>query len=173
MGEILRENSVLCPITVNEFGQFGSLFMRHLYGTQAMPLPVFKPDEKNAKAMATLCRSDKLPRGILPKANRIWKQEHPEEFYGFSYKAMDPMTWAEQQLGLVTSTAISNQILRAYGKVKTKPIPPKEKNHFGSLLKDDACIFSFNPRQKRTRNVGSGTREAPKRPPLNTWSYLA
>ena len=67
----------------------------------------------------------------------MWHRECPDEFYGHSYKAMDPTTttWAEQQLGLVMSRAISNQILRAHKRVKVKP------NKAGSIPK----LGEFSP----------------------------
>ena len=151
-------NSALIPITVNEFGEFGSLFNKFLYGTAALPLPVFDPEtQRNAKTMAQIARSKKVPHGVLPRANAIWKKEHPDEFYGYSYKAMDPTTWAEQQLGLVTSTATANHILRAHGKVKTKLADPDERSSFGSLLKDGVSLQSIftSHRKKVVREKSS------------------
>lgn len=151
IGGLHTINSALIPITVNEFGEFGSLFNKFLYGTPALPLPAFDEEtQRNAKSMAQIARSNKVPHGVLPRANAIWKKEHPDEFYGYSYKAMDPMTWAEQQLGLITSTAIANHILRAHGKVQTKLAGPEERPSFGSLLKDGVSlqsIFTFHKKK--------------------------
>ena len=138
IGEILSSNSALIPFTVTEFGQLGSLAQRFLYGTDAMALPHFDDDQVNAKAAAELARSKKVPRGILPRANAVWRRECPDEFYGHSYKAMDPKTWAEQQLGLVMSRATSNQILRAHKRVKAKPNDAGPTSKLGSLLRDGA-----------------------------------
>ena len=107
-----------------------------------LPLPPFSTDQINAKAAAELARSKKVPRGILNRANDIWRHEHPDEFYGNSYKAMDPKTYAVQQLGLITSTAIANHILRSYGKAKSRPTTSPKSALVGSLLKDDACYLS-------------------------------
>ena len=41
IGEILRQNMALVPITVPEFGMFGSLFKRFLFGTDALATPPF------------------------------------------------------------------------------------------------------------------------------------
>ena len=66
-----------------------------------------------------LCRSAVVPHGILRRANDIWRQEHPDSFYGGSHKAMDPATYFDQQLGLVISTAVSSHLLRAHNKNKS------------------------------------------------------
>ena len=148
IGEILTTNSALIPFTVTEFGQLGSLAQRFLYGTDAMPLPQFDDDQVNAKAAAELARSKKVPRGILPRANAVWRRECPDEFYGYSYKAIDPTTWAEQQLGLVMSRAISNQILRAHKRVKAKPNKAGSTSKLGSLLRDGARYLATGVRWK-------------------------
>lgn len=142
IGEILRHDMALVPITVTEFGMFGSLFNRFLFGTDALPNPPFDEKVSQADAASKLARSKKVPRGVLVRANDIWRHEHPDEFYGHSYKAMDPKSYAVQQLGLITTTAISNHILRAYGKVKTtQAASEEERNKFGSLLFDGACYY--------------------------------
>ena len=50
------------------------------------------------------------------------KQEADEQFYGYSYMAPDPKTWAEQQIGFTIVTVLSNHILTAYHQVKVTPI---------------------------------------------------
>ena len=122
IGEILATNIALIPITVTDLGQFGSLFERFLYGTDAHKLPTFGKDRVHARKAALLARSTKVPLGILPHANKLWRLDHPGEFYGFSYKAMDPMTYAKQQLGLISSTAVANPILRTHQKIKSRPL---------------------------------------------------
>ena len=74
--------------------------------------------------------------------HNIWRHEHPDEFFGYSYKAMDPKTYAVQQLGLISSTAIANHILRSYGKAKSRPTASPKSALVGLLLKDDACYLS-------------------------------
>jgi len=49
IGEILKTSSALIPITVTEFGQFGSLFERFLFGKEAMKIPNFTENQQNAK----------------------------------------------------------------------------------------------------------------------------
>ena len=69
---------------------------------------------------ARLMRSPIAPHGILRRANVIWRSEHPESFYGGSYKCMDPWTHFDQQLGLVISTAISSHLLRAHNRMTSR-----------------------------------------------------
>ena len=82
MGEICAAHCALVPITITEFGQFGSLFKRFMHGSDALPIPPIT-DKPNAHRLAELARSKKVPRGI-------WTTDHPNDFYGFSYKAMTP-----------------------------------------------------------------------------------
>ena len=106
----------LLPIAVSPHGRIGSLFRRFLYGEDPMPLPDFCTTHPRAKEAAQLVTLDRVPCGLLPRANFIWKKEHPESFYRGSYKAMDPWSYFNQQLGFVISTAISSHILRAHNK---------------------------------------------------------
>ena len=50
VGKIITSNSALIPITVTEFGQFGSLFECFLFGKETMKIPKFKESQTNAKA---------------------------------------------------------------------------------------------------------------------------
>ena len=96
---------------------------------------------------------------ILVRANDIWRTQHPDEFYGYSYRAMDPRTYAQQQLGLILTTAFSNQISRAHGKAKSRPAALSEKSQIGPLLLDDAGTYlSTDTVVKR-----GGTNMGPKR----------
>ena len=64
------------------------------------------------------------------------------------------MNWAEQQLGLVMSRAISNQIIRAHKQVKTKPIQAGSNPNLGSLLKDGARYLATDRTMISIQNVG-------------------
>jgi len=122
IGDILESKAALIPIAVSEFGQFGPLFRRFLFNDNALPLNIPANKFKNAHAADKLARSKDVPRGILQKANDIWRHSNPDDYYGFSHKAKDPLTYAEQQLGNIFLNASSNHILRVYKKVKPKPV---------------------------------------------------
>ena len=118
-----------------------------------MKIPNFTENEKYAKKNAKLARSTKVPHSVLHRANEIWRK-HENQFYGHSYKAIDPLTYAEQQLGLITTTAIANHILRAHNDVKSRPPKEDESTKFGPLLFDGADYLSSDTRHN---NGGVGT----------------
>ena len=64
ISDLLRNKHALIPITVTEFGMFGSLFNCFLFGDDALQLPPFTTNQKNANAAAEHARSKKVPRGI-------------------------------------------------------------------------------------------------------------
>ena len=119
-GDYLRQNMALLPFAISPHGHLGSLAEQFLYGYDPLPLSEFAADRPNALMAARICRSRVVPHGILDRANKIWRQEHPDSFYGGSYKATDPKTHFDQQLGLVISTAISSHLLRAHAKNQSK-----------------------------------------------------
>ena len=119
-GNYLRQNMALLPFAISPHGHLGSLAEQFLYGYDPLPSPEFAADRPNALEAARICRSRVVPHGILDRANKIWRQEHPDSFYGGSYKATDPKTHFDQQLGLVISTAISSHLLRAHAKNQSK-----------------------------------------------------
>ena len=104
-----------------------------MYGKDTIPLPVFNKDQKHAKGAARLVRSSKVPHGNLTHVNQIWQTEHNDDFVGFSYKSINRTTYAEQKLGLIMTTAISNQILRAYKRIKTRPAGADDQIKIGSF----------------------------------------
>ena len=94
----------LLPIAISPHGHVGSLTERFLYGTDPDPLPSFISTRRYAQEAAELAISPTVPRGLLPRANVLWHESHPEISYSGSYKAMDPRVYFDQQLGLIIST---------------------------------------------------------------------
>ena len=101
-----------------------------------------------------IATSSKVPRGVLKRANDIWHEQHPSEFYGGSYKTMDPWTYFDQKLGLIISSALSSHLLLAHSKNKSKqpkectceevPCPaqlphPDDGDIFDDAVDDDNC----------------------------------
>ena len=121
IGEITKDNMALIPIAISPHGRIGSLFERFIYGTDAIRQPPFPPDRKQASAADRVARSPKVPRAILQRADKLWREANPDIHYGDAHNAMTPTRYFDQQLGLVISTAISSHILRAHNKNKTKP----------------------------------------------------
>ena len=56
----------------------------------------------------------------MQRANELWKINNSNVSYTGSYKAMDPMTWFNQQLGLITCNVVSSHLIRAHGKNRRK-----------------------------------------------------
>ena len=124
IGEILDQNMGFIPFAVSPGGHIGGLGSALLYGNDPLPCPEFKRRDKtkcvNAEAAYKLACSTKMPHGILRRANDIWKRKNPNLSFSGSYKAMDPMSWCNQQLGLVTCNVVSSHLIRAHGKNRTK-----------------------------------------------------
>ena len=77
---------------------------------------------------------------------------------------MDPKTYAVQQLGLITSSATANHILRSYKKAKSQPTSSPQSAFVGSLLKDDACYLltddvSHDDASNTNSDEGTATRQ--------------
>ena len=77
------------------------------------------------------------------------------------------MTWFEQQLGLVMSKAISNQIIRAHKQVKTQPIKAASSPKLGSLLRDGAKYLATDRTIVTIPNVGGTTEYSSAIPPFS------
>ena len=120
IGEIINGNNSFIPIAVGPNGEFGSLFRRFLHGSNPLPLPSFRTDRPNATRAAELSISNKTPFDILGRADRNWKREHGDKLFGGSYLAPLPSTWANQRLGLVCQTNLSNHIRASLTKIKYK-----------------------------------------------------
>jgi hypothetical protein len=122
IGDILTQNMGFIPIAISPWGTCGSIFNRFLYGEGASSQPKINKNKPNAQKAARLSLSDTMPKGILPRAGKLWQEHHPNEFFGFSYMSPNPKIWAEQQIGLTIASALSNHILVAYNKVKILPV---------------------------------------------------
>ena len=78
---------------------------------------------------------------------------------------MGPTTYTIQQLGLITSTAISNHILLAHKKVKSRSPKDNERIKFGSLLLDKANYLATDAHQYGI--AGSGIETTVHAAPIN------
>ena len=120
IGSILKNNMGFVPIAMTAHGRMGSLIERVLYGTDALPPPDFMADRPHAAAAWRVATSPVVPRGILARADTIWRSQHPNKFYGGSHRATTPSMWFNKQLGLVISTSVSAHLIRAHNKNKSK-----------------------------------------------------
>jgi hypothetical protein len=105
-------------------GKFGSLFRRFLYGSNTLPLPSFHADRPNALRAAETATTNKTPFDILGKADKNRKAEYPDKLFGGSYLAPLPSVWANQRLGLVCQSNLSNHIKTLLSKIKYRKRGP-------------------------------------------------
>jgi hypothetical protein len=118
IGEIIDGNNAFIPIAVGTNGEFGSLFWRFLNGSNPLPLPTFRSDCPNALQAAEIATTKRTPYNVLGKADKAWKAEHPDKLFGGTYLAPLPSVWANQHLGLVCQSNLSNHINASLSKIK-------------------------------------------------------
>jgi hypothetical protein len=126
IGEIIDNKMALIPIAISPYGRFGPIFNRFLYGSDIIPLPTLK--KPNAERASKLSVSDKIPRGVLSRATQLWSEEHKDEFYGGSWRAQDPWTDVNQQLGLLACQANGKHIAKYINDVRKKDRRAKSKS---------------------------------------------
>ena len=145
----------LLPISVSPHGHLGSITTRLLYDEDPLPLLErdFAPDRLEAVKAARLAISSKIPHGLLPRADSIWRATHPSQPYGGSHHAACPSHYFDQELGLVISTAISSHLLRAYGRnSKLRPLE--------CVCDETPCrAFALHPASTLTPPLGDDTGE--------------
>ena len=75
--------------------------------------------------MAAQSISTKVPPGILPLADAIWKKLHPNKLYGGSWKCPLPSSYAEQEFSSSRTTCFANGSygLDAIQQMNRQPFP--------------------------------------------------
>lgn len=121
IGSITDSNFCFIPIAVGPFGELGSIFRRFWEGIDPLPLPFYPDDRPNALKAAKLALSNKTPRDILQVADDAWRRDHGTRLFGGNYLSPTPSVWANQQLGLVCLTHLSNHIRCSFQKVSHRP----------------------------------------------------
>jgi hypothetical protein len=146
IGEMLDANNVFVPIAVGPFGEFGSLFRRFIERHRVLPLPTFSTDRPNATRAAERAITNRTPYDVFGKADLIWKDTHRHKLFDGSYLSQQPSIWANQRLGLATSTHLANHINTSLTKVKQ--VCPTDGNNGTRLdkpasLDEDVDEWSF------------------------------
>ncbi|KAL3770792.1 hypothetical protein ACHAWO_005713 [Cyclotella atomus] len=146
IGEILDANNVFVPIAVGPFGEFGSLFRWFIERHRVLPLPTFSTDQPNATRAAERAITNRTPYDVFGKADLIWKDTHRHKLFDGSYLSQQPSIWANQRLGLATSTHLANHINTSLTKVKQ--VCPTDGNNGTRLdkpasLDEDVDEWSF------------------------------
>ncbi|EED86272.1 predicted protein, partial [Thalassiosira pseudonana CCMP1335] len=118
MGDIVDSHHALIPQVVDPWGKWNELFERTLIGDRAAPpVPSYPASRRNAQRMHELACSTRVPFGLLNSANKTWKTSHSDSWYGDSYLAADPKTWALQQIGLTITNALTAHLIAGHDKL--------------------------------------------------------
>ena len=126
------------PAVVSPYGTLGNIIDRFLFGTNAVPPPSL--NKKHAMRAWTIATSTQTPQGILERASKLWREDHPGEHYGPNYRTMDPTTSASQRLGQLVCVANGTHILHAIEKMNGEPVPVEDDNSYhniGDWINDD------------------------------------
>ena len=84
IGELTNSHQALIPWSISPYGKFGDLSSRFWYGTNTIDLSS-GINKRHAKSAAKLARSNKVPSGVLERADKLWQHKHPGDFFGRSY----------------------------------------------------------------------------------------
>ena len=125
---LLKTWEILLPVAISPLGKWGPMFHYFLFGTWPEPTKYkFPKTRPNAEQMFHRATSHPAPRGIVPLATSVWKQNKPkyQYFYGHSYTTPTPYEFIHQQLGLAISDAIALHIRDA----KLGTLTPNEDNY--------------------------------------------
>ena len=120
MQNINSNNESLIPCSILPGGSTGSLFNRLMYGSDAIPLHEDDFDNRpHATLAAETAASPKVPRGILERANDLWRHSKDDSLQSRPNN-YNPRANFDKRLGLSIATATANHILRSFNKVKNK-----------------------------------------------------
>ena len=144
IGELYNSKKQLIPFAISPLGLFGPTINSFLYGTDPPTTQPHNISEKHfphAYNMAKRAFSKEVPSNILHRANTIWKQKHPNRFYGHSYKSPDPLTYYTQQFGREVCLANGTAGLEAISLLGDGP---KSKSSPNTSCHDDAIFINTN-----------------------------
>ena len=120
---LYKSNKQLLPFAISPNGMFGPIINKFLYGTDASIPNIDRTKFPAAYNMAARAISTKVPSGILPLADAIWKKQHPNKLYGGSWKCPLPSSYAEQEFSRTTCFANGSYGLDAIQQMNRQPSP--------------------------------------------------
>jgi hypothetical protein len=144
IGEIISSNQAFIPIAVGPFGGFGSLFCCFIDDVNTLPLPTFPVNRPNALRAAKLATNYRTPYNVFGKADQKWKATSPSKCFNGSYLSQLPSTWANQKLGLATSTHLANHINNSLTKLTFYGGSSTQSDVSDSEFNDDDCWRFFD-----------------------------
>jgi hypothetical protein len=113
-------NFSFIPIAIRAFGEIGSTFLRFWDGTDPMALPNFPEDRPQAKRATLRAISANTPYDIIGRTDKLWRLERGNTPFDGSFLSPSPSIWANQQLGLVCCTSLSNHINTSFNHLRFK-----------------------------------------------------
>ena len=141
-------------------------------GTEKHYYPPPKLSKPNAIRAAKLATSLKVPYNILQRANDLWRFKRPGEFFGGSYKAMNPKTYVNQQFGRLVCVANGSHINRAM-EILGDPVPvddttisPEENVPIDQCDSVNASNNSMHPEEGTIETSGTPSRRFKSYMPL-------
>ena len=126
IGELTNSHQALIPWSISPYGNFGDLSSRFWYGTNTIDLSSVI-NKRHAKSAAKLARSNKVPSGVLERADKLWQHKHPGDFFGRSYKSQTPTIYANQIFGYLTCLHNGQHIIRGMSTIGN-PLPYMNEN---------------------------------------------
>jgi hypothetical protein len=114
IGNILKKNMALLPLTTNPFGHLGPIFRHFLSDNQpAVPL-TFPPSRPNARKMYSRLMTYPSSKGILTLTDHNWKTSPTHRLFGHSYTSPPtPTIYTLQHLHLCLVKAFALHIRHA------------------------------------------------------------
>ena len=168
---LLKTWEILLPVAISPLGKWGPMFHYFLFGTWPEPTKYkFPKTRPNAEQMFHRATSHPAPRGIVPLATSVWKQNKPkyQYFYGHSYTTPTPHEFIHQQLGLAISDAIALHIRDA----KLGTLTPNEDNYDNNNedMELDNDMLESQQLQLAEANSRVGLNTLPLSPPTHAES---
>lgn len=120
--DLISEQILLLPFTVDHLGGIGTLAYRLLFGTDENKAPTpttTPPPNRNSLLLYNMAYGKHAPTDLLRRADENWTNLHPYTRFGASYHTTLPSHWAQQFLGLNLTNLLSNHIHRALQKIQT------------------------------------------------------
>ena len=123
IGQLFDSKAQLLPFAISPLGLFGPTMNHFLYGVEPIPHHIDKNTFPHAYNMAKQSISTAVPSDILHRANEVWRTQHPNKFFGGSYKSPDPLTYVTQQFGREVCFTNGSSGLAAISLLGPGPMP--------------------------------------------------
>jgi hypothetical protein len=109
--DLVNQQILLLPFTVDHLGGIGTLGYRLLFGHDPHKAPqptTTKPSNRHSLLLYNAAYGTLAPTDLLRRADENWTRSHPYSRFGPSYHTSLPSHWAQQLLGLNLTTTLHN-----------------------------------------------------------------